>query len=264
MYFVFILGTAGAGKSYLTSVLAEWFETHELQPFIVNLDPAAEWLPYSPDFDVRNYVNTRTVMEKFGLGPNGALIASVDMLINNVEDIREAVIMSKANYVLVDTPGQLELFAFRHSGPLIVRSMCEGFKSAALYLIDSFFTSDPSSFASALLLSISTQLRLKLPQLNILSKSDLISENTIERVLEWIEDPMSLASDIASISPLPPSETYGITIKLAEIFKDIEVLPQIVPSSSRTWEGLDDIYRFLQLIFAGGEDFITEEPSGKL
>jgi len=43
----------------------------------VNFDPAAEVVPYEADVDVRDYVTASEIMEKEGLGPNGALVVAV-------------------------------------------------------------------------------------------------------------------------------------------------------------------------------------------
>ena len=54
---------------------------------VVNLDPGALKLPYSPDVDVRNYVDVGNIMEKYGLGPNGALIMAADLIADEIENL---------------------------------------------------------------------------------------------------------------------------------------------------------------------------------
>ena len=83
-------------------------------------DPGALKLPYSPDVDVRNYVDVGDLMEKYGLGPNGALIMAADLIADEIENLTRDIEEAHADIVLVDTPGQMELFAFRASGPYIV------------------------------------------------------------------------------------------------------------------------------------------------
>ncbi|HIQ03052.1 MAG TPA: GTPase [Desulfurococcales archaeon] len=262
MYFLFILGTAGSGKSYLTSALAEWLEDHELSVTRVNLDPAVEWLPYSPDVDVRDYVEVRKVMEKYGLGPNGALITSVDMLVSYIDKIRDEIEALRSNYVIVDTPGQLELFAFRQSGPYITSLISQGYKSLAIYLIDSFFTHQPTSFVSALLLAISVHLRLGIPQIHVLSKSDLISSDRIEKVQTWLSDPLSLIDEIEQDKV--SRSLRDVAIQIEKILGETGLVGEVIPVSSKTGEGLDELYGEIQRILAGGEDYLTEEASGPL
>lgn len=262
MYFITILGTAGAGKSVLTAAFADWLEDQQLSVLKVNLDPAAEWLPYTPDFDVRNLVNARKIMVDHGLGPNAALIASVDMLIGHIETIRKEVYCEKTNYILIDTPGQLELFAFRSSGPLVLSSIIGDNKAVSLYLIDSFFAMQPASFVSALLLSASVMLRFGKPQINVLSKADLLTQSEIERVIKWFEDPLELISTIEKEPVSPVIKDF--TGRLAEIINETQLIIEPVPVSSKLNIGLDTLYAEVQRILAGGEDFLTEEPSAKL
>lgn len=262
MYFIAILGTAGSGKSVLTAALADWLEDQQLSVSKVNLDPATEWLPYSPDFDVRDLVNTREVMVENNLGPNAALIASVDMLINYIDILRKEIWGERTNYVIIDTPGQLELFAFRSSGPLVLSAIIGEHKSVSLYLIDSFFALQPAAFVSALLLSASVMLRFNKPQINVLSKVDLLTEAEIENVLRWFEDPVELINAI-------DSEPVSFVIKdlakrLVETMTETQLVLKPIPISSKLNIGLDNLYAEVQRVLAGGEDFLTEEPSGRL
>jgi GTPase SAR1 family protein len=52
MYAIFITGTAGSGKSLLTSNLLEWYNSNDITPISINLDPGVSMLPYEPDVDV--------------------------------------------------------------------------------------------------------------------------------------------------------------------------------------------------------------------
>jgi GTPase SAR1 family protein len=65
---IFITGTAGSGKSLLTSRLLQWYRDNSAYPVTLNLDPGAISLPYEPDVDVRNYVDIATLMESYGSG----------------------------------------------------------------------------------------------------------------------------------------------------------------------------------------------------
>jgi hypothetical protein len=83
----FIIGTAGSGKSLLTAALSEWLKMAKQDVAVVNLDPGALKLPYSPDVDVRNYVDVGNLMEKYCLGPNGALILAADLIADQIDNL---------------------------------------------------------------------------------------------------------------------------------------------------------------------------------
>jgi GTPase SAR1 family protein len=67
-------------------------------------------------------------MEEYGLGPNGALIMAADLIADQVEKISKEIEELQSDIVLVDTSGQMELFAFRASGPYIAASSPKNLK----------------------------------------------------------------------------------------------------------------------------------------
>ncbi|MDH5754988.1 MAG: ATP/GTP-binding protein, partial [Candidatus Bathyarchaeota archaeon] len=91
MFIVFIIGTAGSGKSLLTAAFCEWLKMSKQNVTIVNMDPGALTLPYSPDVDVRDYVDIGRLMEEYGLGPNGALIMAADLIADELGEISKEV-----------------------------------------------------------------------------------------------------------------------------------------------------------------------------
>jgi GTPase SAR1 family protein len=88
---IFVTGTAGSGKSLLTSRLVQWYRDTGAYPVTLNLDPGAVTLPYEPDIDVRNYIDIGTLMESYALGPNGALVMASDLVATKLDEIQEEV-----------------------------------------------------------------------------------------------------------------------------------------------------------------------------
>ena len=258
MYFIYMLGPAGSGKTYLTHALSEWMQSRGLDVSIVNLDPAAEWLPYTPSADIRNYVRADEVMKRYNLGPNGALITSVDLSVNYIDDIREEIESEKPNYVIVDTPGQLEIFAFRVAGKIIIEKLSRGDKTVGIFLLDAHLATQPPALLAMLFLSISSELYLRIPQIRVLSKSDVLSDKELSEVLYLLQNPAEFASRIEK--ELRGFTTYIDYISLMEnLVKPL--LTETVAVSAVTEYGLDTLYAAIQRILAGGEDYLTEEPS---
>ena len=168
--FVYLIGTAGSGKSTLTNNFKQWMSLRGLDAVTVNLDPGAENLPYDPDVDIRDWISLKEIMDSYGLGPNGAQIACADMLALNTSDIQDSIESFKTDYVLMDTPGQLELFVFREAGKYIIEFLNPK-RSVIGYLLDPALAKTASGYVSQLLLSMSTSFRLQKPNINILSKS---------------------------------------------------------------------------------------------
>ncbi len=264
MYYIVIVGPAGSGKSHLVDALGDWMEFNQLGVARVNLDPAAEWIPYEPEIDIRDYVNARSVMERYRLGPNGALIASIDMLTEHIDRVKEEIEATKANYVLIDTPGQMELFAFRDTGPYVVRELVSGSKAVVVFIFDAVFASNPKSLASSLFLAMSTRLRLGLPQVIAISKADLLQPEQMEEINEVLNNPERLYSALVSAGLDP-----GLADAAARSLEALLPSDSIAPSATRfvsavSGYGLDDLYAVIQQVLAGGEDFYTEEPSPRL
>ncbi len=265
MYFVIVAGPAGSGKSTFVSALAQWMELNGLDVVRVNLDPASEVLPYVPDVDVRNYVTTRDFMVKYSLGPNGALVLSVDYLVNYVSDLRKEIDELGGNYAIIDLPGQLEIVAFRRLGPIVLRELVKNSRSATAFILDSHMASNPHSSYSALLLALSTMYRLRLPLVLILNKIDLITTQQKFRDLEGLSSRLYLlrllSEDYSCISA--SNDAFFISLEVGEslcnIFK--EIFKEVVSVSSKEMWGVEDAYASLQRVLIGGEDFATEEYS---
>ena len=71
---IFVVGTAGAGKSSLVTAFQRWSRFLETDAIAVNLDPGAERVHYDAEFDVRDLISLTEVMTEYDLGPNGAQI----------------------------------------------------------------------------------------------------------------------------------------------------------------------------------------------
>ncbi|BBG23573.1 ATP/GTP-binding protein [Sulfuracidifex tepidarius] len=254
MYFVFFVGTAGSGKTTLVKTFNDYLNDMQMDSAIINLDPAVESLPYTPSLDVRDYVDAYEVMEKFGLGPNSSLIAASDLILTKASEIKEDVDQIESNYVLVDTPGQIELFAYRETGRMLSSLIAGDNKKAMAFLIDSFIAKEARSYVSMLLLSSSVKFRMDMPTVNLLSKVDLLTEKELQEILTW-SNGEELVDSLGTIDEY----SYELVKSLVE---SLSAPPTPVSSTSNL--GIDNFYAEIQRIFAGGEDFLTEEGNPTL
>ena len=117
---IFVAGTAGSGKSLLTSKIHEYYTRNGAFTAILNLDPGVISLPYTPDIDIRDSVDIVSIMKQYDLGPNGALMMANDLIASKLDELQEEADKINPDYLIVDTPGQIELFAYRTSGPYFV------------------------------------------------------------------------------------------------------------------------------------------------
>lgn len=251
---LYFTGTAGAGKTTAVKAFARWLKTNGYDATVVNLDPGNESTDFEPDVDVREWVRLPELMEEYDLGPNGAQVAASDMIALKIFEIKQALSEFHSDYILVDTPGQIELFSFRESSKAIVEAL-SGDRSALLFLFDPALARQPSGFIALLMLSATVEFRFRLPMVHVLAKSDVLTPEQLTEIAGWSDDPGALYDKIRS-------ETATPDVALStELFRAIEATGpflSLTPVSSKEEAGFDQVYRTCQRIFAGEEDI---EPS---
>lgn len=252
MYLIFVVGTAGSGKSLLTSAFSDWLKLKEQNVILANLDPGVLNLPYTPDIDIREYISLSELMDKYALGPNGALIMAADLIATEIETIRNEIEEFNADYVIIDTPGQMELFTFRASGPYIVSELSADPK-AMLYLFDSTFSTNPLNYVSNMFLASAVYTRFTLPILYVLSKADLIPGKEVAKILRWGKKAGALEEAIEET----PTDTKRLMSRgLIHLISRLGLSISLVPISSKQERGFTNLHALLMRIFAGGEEVI--------
>jgi GPN-loop GTPase len=246
----FVTGTAGSGKSTLTGAIKEWYVSRGQAAIAVNLDPGVVNLPYQPDVDVRERVELQQVMEDYGLGPNGALILAADIVATRLDELQEDIESHRAEHVVVDTPGQTELFAFRESGEFIVRATKADSKTL-LFLLDPMLASTPANFLSLALLSASVGLRMSVPKITVLTKWDIARE-AVKTIVGWSRDTRAFEDALAGTKN---GEQYSLYSDLFRSVKRLSFGADLYPVSSVTAEGMVALVGELSRIGGGGEEF---------
>ncbi len=244
--FVYLTGTAGCGKTYMTKALADWLDSKRLDYLTVNLDPGADFIPYSADIDVREWFTLEDIMGRYNVGPNGAQIIGADLVSTLVDDIRDEIELSNSEYVLIDTPGQLELFTLRESSRILINALNRD-RSVMVYLFDPVVSKTPSGFLSMLFMASSAVFRLEIPQVLALSKSDLLTQEELERIINWSFNPESLYENLNL-------ERKTLNLELFLLLKETGLFRPLIPVSALTGYGMEDIYDAIQEIFYGGDD----------
>ena len=246
---IFIVGTAGSGKSLLTSKIHEYYTRNGAFSAILNLDPGVESLPYSCDIDVRDYVDIVSIMKQYDLGPNGALIMTNDLIASKIDSIQDEIDEVSPDYLLIDTPGQIELFAYRASGQFLVQNLRIDEKMS-IFLFDGALITSPINFVSIALLATSIKLRLGLPAINVLTKTDLIGEK-LKDILKWSTNLSTLEN---AISQEADGETYSLTTNILRGLNLGGFAQGLIPLSNVTGEGMVNLQTALSRIINLGEE----------
>ena len=246
---IFIVGTAGSGKSLLTSRINDYYTENGSFSAILNLDPGAESLPYTCDIDVRDYVDIVSIMKNYELGPNGALIMANDLIATKIDEVRNEIDKINPDYLLIDTPGQIELFAYRTSGSFLVQNLNREEKMI-VFLFDGALITSPMNFVSIALLATTIRLRLNLPTVNILTKTDLIGEK-LKEVLRWSTNLSVLEN---AISQEVDGEAYALTTNILRSLNLGGFAQGLIPISNVTGKGMNNLQSALSRTINLGEE----------
>ncbi len=246
---IFLTGTAGSGKSLLTSKIYEYYTRNGAFAAILNLDPGVETLPYTCDIDVRDHVDIVSIMKQYELGPNGAMIMANDLIASKIDEIQNQINNVNPDYLLIDTPGQIELFAYRISGPFLVQNLNLEEKMS-IFLFDGALITTPVNFVSIALLATSIKLRFKLPTINVLTKIDLIG-GKLKEILNWSTNLSALES---AISKEVDGEAYTLTTTILRSLNLGGFAQGLIPISNVTDEGMINLQSALSRTINLGEE----------
>ncbi len=247
---IYFVGTAGSGKSTLTQAFKLWMDEHGLNAITVNLDPGVDELNYTPNVDIRDWVSVPEVMAEQGLGPNGAQIACADIAAIQFPEIATVIEEFRADYVLIDTPGQIELFAFREASSVFMDAFPSQ-RNVIFFVLDPVVAKKPVGLVSLLMLSSSIQFRFDAPMDLVLSKVDLLKDEEAQDILEMASDSYRLqdALDQGGMNMHAVSATEFL--RAMESLGALKI-PKLV--SSHEMFGIEDLYNTIQQYFFGGED----------
>lgn len=245
---VIFIGPAGSGKTSLTYSYGKWIEkSQNICVGYVNLDPAVKYLPYRCDVDVRDWVKTSDVMLKYRLGPNGALIKSVDMLLKYRDEIVARIARLDKSYILVDTPGQMELFLFRNTGPFFLEYFRKIGVPIAVLIFDPTLTYRIIDVVALQLMSMVVQFRLGIESIVVVNKTD--SKDAFN-LLNLIKDENNI--------PKRLKNEGGILSEMAEEFHYIiekyKQATRLVKVSATAQIGMEELYDILHEIYCSCGD----------
>ncbi len=246
---VMFVGPAGSGKSTIVARYSEWLRREGYKAYTVNLDPAAEYVPYKPDLDIRGEVDAHRIAVERGLGPNGALVEAMEEIAARVGGIAETIRGADAEYVLVDTPGQMEVFLFRDASWRLVEALEQvGTETYTIFVVDATMVKRPSDYAFISLISTATQLRLGVETAPVLNKVDQAPGLDIKG--DFIRDLGRIARELRREHSLYAEMLRDISRVLFKYARGVEV-PRI---SAARGEGIEDLHRLVHEMSCGCGD----------
>ncbi|PHH70817.1 hypothetical protein CDD80_5713 [Ophiocordyceps camponoti-rufipedis] len=190
------VGMAGSGKTTFMQRINAHLHAAKQPPYVINLDPAVLSVPFDANIDIRDSVNYGQVMQQYGLGPNGGILTALNLFATKVDQVvgllekrvkpdPEKPERRPVDRILVDTPGQIEVFVWSASGTILLESLASSFPTVVAYIIDTPRTASTSTFMSNMLYACSILYKTKLPMILVFNKTD-VKDASFAR--EWMTD----------------------------------------------------------------------------
>ena len=235
MVALLIIGMAGSGKTSLMQRISAHLHAKKTPPYVVNLDPAVAHLPYGANIDIRDTIDYKKTCKTYQLGPNGGIVTALNLFTTKFDQVLSLIKKKDPEFVLFDTPGQIEIFTWSASGQIITESTASDHPTVILYVIDTPRSTAPVTFMSNMLYACSILYKLKLPFIILFNKIDVVSH---EECLEWMQDFDAFSAALEQDTSYMATLCNSMSILLEEFYQHLKV----VGVSAATGQGMDELF----------------------
>ncbi|KAL5782103.1 hypothetical protein ACOSP7_007132 [Xanthoceras sorbifolium] len=238
---ILVVGMAGSGKTTFLHRLVCHTQASNIRGYVMNLDPAIMTLPFGANIDIRDTVRYKEVMKQFNLGPNGGILTSLNLFATKFDEVIQLIEKraDELDYVLVDTPGQIEIFTWSASGAIITEAFASTFPTVVTYVVDTPRSASPTTFMSNMLYACSILYKTRLPLVLAFNKTDVAQH---EFALEWMQDFEAFQAAANSDNTYSASLTQSLSIALEEFYRNL----RSVGVSAVSGAGMDAFFKAVE------------------
>jgi translation initiation factor IF-2 len=210
-------------------------------------------------------------MKQHRLGPNGAIMTSLNLFSTKFDQVISILekraykeispaadaasisppVAKSLDYILVDTPGQIEAFTWSASGSIITSALASSFPTVLAFVVDTpRCVASLNTFMSNMLYACSMFYRTRLPLVVVFNKCDVSSG---EVCMEWMSDYEKFQEAMDDFMASDGSDYYAsLTRSLSLVLDEFYQTLHRVVVSAVTGDGIAD---FWEIVKKAADDF---------
>jgi len=228
---IVVLGMAGCGKTTFAQRLYSWLSEKHCrinretgmndEVFGANLDPACLATKMPLHYDIREIISVADLMERKKLGPNGAILTSLNLFVLQIDAFIKEIEKTSPRYVVIDTPGQVEMFTTSTSGYLLTKCLAKSPNTQVrmLYVVDGEKAQSQQCFVSNMVFASSVRMRFQEEVSIVVNKADFEHADTVEK---WTRDFDLFLNSLAQEETISPT-LRSIALWMEEFYNNFEI-----------------------------------------
>jgi GTPase SAR1 family protein len=187
-------------------------------------------------------VNYKNVMKQYNVGPNGGILTSLNLFATRFDQVIGLCEKKRdppLDYIVADTPGQIEIFTWSASGAIISEAFASEFPTVVAYVVDTPRCSSPQTFMANMLQACSIIYKTRLPLVLIFNKTDVCPDTVAS---EWMQDFEAFAAALDADPSFSASFSRSMSLVLEEFYENI---PHVGVSAA-TGQGMSELFTSIE------------------
>lgn len=120
--------------------------------------------------------------------------------------------------MIVDTPGQIEVFTWSASGVIITQALASALPTILVYVVDLVRCQNPNTFMSNMLFCCSIFYKMQIPMILVFNKED---QGDKQKVCKWMEDYDNILESLKTDKSYLSSLSKSMAMTLDEFYQGL-------------------------------------------